>query len=338
MDIRNRQGLKQAAASRLSQAQYSPRKLVLIHSGISLGAAVLISVLHYIITWQIDSNAGGLSGMQLRSMLETAASVLQSAYTIVSPFWQLGITYAVLCIARGRYAGPGDLLEGFRRFGPVLRLRLLQIVLYAVIAIPCVYAAAIIFSVTPWAQPLMELAMTDAAAAMDVQSILSSLSDAQMLQITVSIMVIFLVLYLAVLIPISYRFRMADLLIMDKPGTGAFQAMRESSRLTKGSRFQLFRLDLSFWVYYVLQVPIMLLAYADVLLPALGVTLPFSETVAYFLFYILYALAQLALNCWMYAHVATTQAVAYEALHEKAQQPPVPKPAPKNLPWDDTMQ
>ena len=49
MDIRNRRALKQASAQALQEAAYDPRKLVLIHTAITLGASLLVTVLHYIL-------------------------------------------------------------------------------------------------------------------------------------------------------------------------------------------------------------------------------------------------------------------------------------------------
>ena len=55
MDIRNRRALKEAASAKLAGAQYDPRKLVLLHAAISLGAALLIALAEYYLSHQIES-------------------------------------------------------------------------------------------------------------------------------------------------------------------------------------------------------------------------------------------------------------------------------------------
>lgn len=335
MTIRDRRALKDAAAEHIQQAAYSPRKLVLIHSGIAFGVALVIALLNYILAWQVDTNTGGLSGMQLRSVLETASAVLRYAQSIAMPFWNIGLIYAMLCIGRGQSARPENLLEGFRRFGPVLRLRLLQGILYGLIAMVCAYISSLLFLLTPFAQPLMEQmeSLMTAQTVEQMESLMAQLSYEQMLSDLYPFMGIFLAVYLVVLLPLVYRFRMADYAVMDQPGTGALAALTASSRMMRGNRFQLFRLDLSLWPYYVLSALATVLAYADQLLPALGVTLPISETVAFFGAYVLYVLAMLALNWWLLPRVETTYAVTYDVLRQQAPQPVIVT-APKNVPWD----
>ena len=127
MNIYDRQGLKKEAADRIAGAAYNPRLLVLIHTGVSLGASLLVSVILYLLQQKIETT-GGLSGIGLRSVLTTAQSVLQLVLMLLTILWQVGIVYGAIQIARGRTARPEDLTEGFRRFGPVLRLKLLQAV------------------------------------------------------------------------------------------------------------------------------------------------------------------------------------------------------------------
>ena len=75
-----------------------------------------------------------------------------------------------------------------------------------------------------------------------------------------------------------------------------------------------------------------MLAYANELLPALGIALPMSSDGAYFLFYGLYILAQCALFWAFGSHVHTTFAVAYETLREQGESI---LPNPQNNPWNE---
>ena len=104
---------------------------------------------------------------------------------------------------------------------------------------------------------------------------------------------------------------MAQLCLLDDPAAGGLKAMLTSNRLMKGNCLALLRLDLHFWWYALAQVALSAISYGDVLLPALGIRLPMSATVAYFVFY---ALA-LGLQLWLYTRVNnrifTTYAHAY---------------------------
>ena len=98
--------------------------------------------------------------------------------------------------------------------------------------------------------------------------------------------------------------------------------MRASSELTRYRRLGLFKLDLSFWWFYLLNAGTLVLCYGDVLLNLMGVSLPWSEDVSYFLFLVLYAAAQLALYWWRKNEVDVTYAQVYTDLQNP---PPSPQ-------------
>ena len=75
MDIRDLGALRQTAGERLSRASYDPRKLVLLHTAVSLGASFLLALLDLFLARQIDGT-GGLAGIQTRTALETIRSAL----------------------------------------------------------------------------------------------------------------------------------------------------------------------------------------------------------------------------------------------------------------------
>ena len=156
MTIHDRQALRQTADARIAQASYAPRRLVLISSGVSFGVALLVAVLNHLLYRQVNLHGGGLSGMELRIMLETVATVLQYAQLIFLPFWSMGLFSSALRIARSEPAEPGNLLDGFRRFGPVLRVHLLQVAIYMLIALACSYTGSFLFMMTAFALPMVE--------------------------------------------------------------------------------------------------------------------------------------------------------------------------------------
>lgn len=333
MDIRDRRALKEYTGRVLADAAYAPKKLSLIHTAASLAVTLVLVVISFILTRQIDGT-GGLAGLGTRSILETAQTVLQFASTLLLPFWEIGFLYAAIRMARKEETGPRALVEGFRRFGPVLRLMLLRSLLAIGVLLLCSQVATTIYLLTPFSASYFQLydtLMGNAATATDPTALLDEATMQAMAESILPVAIISAVLAIALLIPLLYRFRLAEYVIMDTPGTGAFAALRASNRMMRSNCVAMFRLDLSYWWFYLAQAVIALVGYGDVLLAALGVALPMSADTAYFLFYLLYIGGQLVLLWQVRSAVETTYAAAYDVLKEP--QEPKPQPEPKNLPW-----
>ena len=327
MDIRDRKGLKAAAEQALSQAPYNPRKLALIHAGAAMALSLVLTVLNFILSRQI-SGTGGLGGIGLRSVLSTAQSVLSIANTLILPFWEIGFVAAAIAMARRQAATPDTLLSGFRRFGPVLRLNLLQGALYVGIAFLCIQISAGVFLITRFSDPLMKAAEQMATTG---TAFLDEAAVAALSKLIVPVYGIFAILFCLLAIPLSYRFRMATFAIMDNEKIGALQAMSKSHKMMRYNRFSLFRLDLFFWWYYLLQGLTIVLGFTDEFLEIFGFEF-FNKDVAFFGFYGIYLLCQLLLAWWLQSRVQTTYAMAYESVRPEAEDP---EPAVmKNTPWD----
>lgn len=329
MDIRDRQGLKQASADALERAAYCPRRLVLLHTAVSLGISLLMTLLNFLLDSSIG-DTGGLSGMQLRSVLTTAQETVQLAGSVALPFWQLGMVFCILRLSRTEPAKPADLLEGFRRFGPALRLMLLRGILFTGIAMICSYASVAIFLATPMAEPVVEAltGIVDAGQMIDEQTV------ARLAEQLMGVMYIFVPVFLIVAAPVFYRLRMADFVLMDQPRTGAMAAIVKSWKMTKRNCLSLLKLDVSFWWFYLAEGLILLIGYLDLLLPMVGITLPVDGTVLFWGLYLAYTVFRLVLYWRCYAAVQTTYATAYDTLR---QLPEIPRKqeTPKNLPWDE---
>lgn len=303
MDICDRRGLKEAAAEALGRASCNPKKLILIHTGASMAVSLVLSLVDHLLARQIGST-GGLGGIGLRSVLETAQTVLLFGQVAVMLFWQIGYVYASLGISRGEPVGPGSLLQGFRKFGPVLRLRLGLAFSYGGILFLSAYVASLIFTLTPWAAPMKEALELGTEAAM-----LAAVEAS-----TVPILVTYLLVCGILVVPFHYRLRMVEFLLMDHPEQGAMMAIRKSRLMMHKNRMKLLGLDLSFWWFYGLEILIGAIAYGDMLLPMLGISLPWSETVSFYAFLVLCYVGQLALYWWRGNEVQVTYAMAYRAL------------------------
>ena len=147
--------LRQRADKRLDFAAYSPRLLVLIHTAVSLGASLVIGLINLLFAQMIDKT-GGLSGLAERSMLQTAQTVLELAVTIALPFWNIGLTRAALCWARGELAEPPTLVEGFRSWRSVLGVKLLTALIFLGLCMAVSYLGSMLFLLTPFAGGLIE--------------------------------------------------------------------------------------------------------------------------------------------------------------------------------------
>lgn len=315
MDICDRRGLKAAAGEALRGASYDPKKLILIHTGAILVLSLLSLVLSYVIEQQIGGT-GGLSGIGTRAALETVQSVVDLVQGIALPFWQFGWACTSVRLYRREPVGPVSLCEGFRKIGPFFRLYLLQGALYFGIGVVCCYIAAPIFTMTAWAEPFTDVIM-------QIMSGTGEVTQAQMQTMVASLvplMGIVCVVFLVVAVPVTYRLRLAQYHLVDHPEQGARAALRASRRMMKGNVLSLVKLDLSFWWFYVLELLVTAVAYLDLMLSALGVTLPWGSEVSYFGVFVLYGVCLLGLYLWQKARVDVTYAAAYDALRDPEEQ------------------
>lgn len=319
MTIRDRKQMKATAGRRLDSASYLPRRLILIHSGLLLGFALLMAVCDYIITWQIDAKGGGLSGIQMRSILETVSNVLSVAYAVLTPFWTMGLVYAALRLARGQSAYPGVLLEGFRRRRLVIRFVLVQVLIYGLITIVSIYGAWILYVMfTPSGKAFMEALWTLVMAGItDYVALMEQIPPEVIQQVSRAYTPFFCVVFACLVIPNLYRLRLANYLIMENKEIGARKAVRTSAKMMRRNVFQLFLLDLSFCWYYLIPGVLMLLTYADVLAEKLQISLPVDDAVLFLGGNAVYAVLTLAFECFAAPKVVTTYAIFYDILVEE---------------------
>ena len=84
--------------------------------------------------------------------------------------------------------------------------------------------------------------------------------------------------------------------------------------MTKGSRMRLFRLDLSFWWWYVISLLTVLVCYGEEILAALGISLSLPKDAGYFLFMGAYLVLQFVTWYFLRSRVEVVYAQAYDAL------------------------
>lgn len=312
MEQKDYRALKNAACNALADAAPQPRKLILLHTGIILLVSLVLMAVHALIDQKIGQT-GGLSGLGTRSILTTVQTVLQYAQILLLPFWEAGYLFATLCWHRRRATGPSTLTEGFRRFGPILRLSLLESIYYFAIATGSAYLASFLFMLSPWSGGFMESfeqMLSDPGFQDGNIPIDGYFSDVDILPM----LILFAVVFLIAVAPTFYRFRMTRYAILDGNRKGAFAAVRISTILMRGNRIALFKLDLSFWWFYLLDALVSVICYGDLLLPLFGVSLPWSASVNYLIVTLVYSVCQLALYTWRRNQVQTTYAAVYDSL------------------------
>ena len=301
--------LHTSAGASLKQAT-NPGRVILIHTGAMLLLSLLLTVADFLLNQQISAT-GGLGGMGLRSILTTVRSVLRLAQLIILPFWQMGYIYYTLNVARGQKAGLPDLLEGFRRWAPILRLKVLMLGMGILLGFLCTQATSILFMFTPWAAPVMTkiealMASGNVTEEMLAESILAMSQD-----IMIPVLVIFGLCFLAGFLYLFFRFRLAELWLMANPDGGAFAALRNSSKLMRGNYKAMFKIDLHFWWFYLLELLVTVLCYGDTILHAFGIQMTADAFGSYMAFFVLYIWAQMSLYWWKRNEVAVTYAHAY---------------------------
>ena len=314
MDIRQNRQLTTLAAQRLENAK-DAGKIVLIFSALTLGSAALVTFINYLLSMQI-ARSGGLGNLGTRSTLSSVQTVLPMLQTLLVRCLTVGYLAAMLRLARGQYASPHTLKLGFDRFWPLLRLTLIQGLIYTGIGFVTVYVSVMIFMITPLSRGVTELLLP----LMQDASVLNPgfvLDDALYSQLTVAMTPVFVlcaVIFCAVATPVLYQYRMAEYVLIDRPELGALAVLRESRTMMRRNRLHLFKLDLHLWWYYAAMVLVNLLLYGDLLLNLLGIQLPLSGDAAHYLFYALYLAATFALYYFLRSHVEVTYALAYDSL------------------------
>lgn len=311
--------LKQTASEKLAAAQ-NERQIVLLYSSLVVGIGLVNLLLQDLVSSQI-ANTGGLSNMGFRSFLSSVSTFLPVVCSILTLCLGFGYAGGMLRISRGQYASRNALKTGFERFWPLVRMKLLQGCIILGASMAAFYLSIMVFLLSPLSDSFNQILEPYLSGG-------SILGGSGMIQIDAAaleqlswmmlpIVLIFLVVFLAFVLPIVYRYRMADFVLLDHPEAGALYALRESRQMMRGNRWGLFRLDLSFWWYYVLLFLANALAYGDWLLSFAGITLPLSDSASFYLFALLSLAANFVLFYLLYNKLNVTYALAYGELKPK---------------------
>lgn len=327
MDFR---ALKYEAEQTLQRDIAAPRRMVLIHTGLSLALSLVLAVISYFLDHGVSAD-GGLSGLGTQAALTTAQVVLQLASFAVMPFWQAGLIFVMLGYVRGRAVEPWDLAEGFRRFVPILTSSLLMGLQYAARAVASAYISSVLITFTPFAAPLYQISdMLAQNPNLDIMAV----NVPGMGGFYAALAVIYVLVFAVLVLPVFYRYRMVNYIIMDDQKVGGLKAMLISRIMMYRRRKKLFRLDLSFWWFYGLELLLTAVSFGSLLLPLVGMTLPVSDDAAYWIFQLICMAGQLVLYYVAKPKLEASYALCYEEFRQSAEPPAPPRP-PQVHPWED---
>ena len=314
MNIKNPRAIRAAAREALAVHQ-NPQRIPLVYAGISAVLSLAVTIISHFLSQQIDQMTG-LANMGNRAIFSTTKTVLPVAQLLFLMVWEMGYHICTLRFARRRYVDLTDLKAGFPKFGAVLRTKLLTALVYLGLIIGAMYLSTFIFMLLPVSNTFYELMVP----LMDSATILSSgivLDDATLAAATAAIWPVFLIfaaVFAALGLPILYSFRMVPYCVADNSHRSAGVILKESRTMMRGNKWNLFKLDLSFWWFFLLEGLITVTAYLDMILPLAGITLPWSDTISYYGFYILSLIGQVLLSWTFLNRICVSRACFYEAI------------------------
>ena len=320
MTIRDTAALRQHARTALENTPVH-RRIAYVYTAVMVGLSLALTLADYVLT-ELISGTGGLGNMGTRTILSTLQSMLPILQTLVLLSWGAGYSIAVLKIARGEYADADTLKSGFSLFFPLLRMMLLEGAIYFGLCMISFYLSFQIYMFTPWARDLMEIMEPMLPSILNTAApVIEEAAMIPMMKAMAPMLLIFAGFYFLLAIPMGYRLRMRTFCLIDNPRAGALRAIATSRRIMRRNCFQLFKLDLRLWWFYLATFGASVLGYGDVLLSLMGVNLPFHEDVNYFLFYGLYWAAQFAIFYFLLPKVEVPYALAYDAVCPKEEPP-----------------
>ncbi len=307
MVIQNYRDIKARAGKTLSYTPWDVKKLVLVFSLVSLCVSPLLLGVDALLSLGMK-NAQGLSGLTIYSMLETVSSLLNTAWSIFGLFWTPGILYCALMLLREQDPWPKGLLRGFKKW--------ISLVKYAILIALFLSAFAMVISPVvsivslPFMGQFQEILAAVPENEADIMAYLETIPQEQLLLATLPMMLLMFGAMLVVLIPLSYRVRLTELILLDEEQIGVREAIRFSFKLTKGSCKQLFFMDLSFWWFYLLIAIVSILPMAANLPLFNG----WNETVATLACSAVAAVLGVGVYMLGIMKVKTAEAVAYDHL------------------------
>lgn len=302
--------LERTSAQSRSAASFPGRKMGLIYAGPMIALELLLVGLSLLIQdWM--QGLSGLSALGTASMLDTAQVVVSLLPVILTPFWYAGYTKYVLDTVNRQPTGPKTILDGFRLWGKVLFTTVLFVFFVAALGYFLYFFASMAYLSVRYlgrAEALAEIAKT--------QQIPSELLPPLMALMAAAFLISYVVFF--------YRYRLMYFALFSGPEQPAVLVLRRSRMLMRARTGAFMRLDLHFWWYWLLRLLSGALLQLDLILAFLHISLPISEVGQSLLCIVLWAAAELSIDCLAMDRVWCTYAAAYSAAAAAQPQPAPP--------------
>ena len=312
MDILNPRSLRDAAGRALARGR-DPKKLIYSYSLIVLVLSLLVTLADLWLENRI-SGTGGLSNLGTRAIFSTVQAVLPILLSGLAMCLEFGYLSGMMRIARGQYADHTDLKLGLQKIGPLLRLFLLEALIYLALGFVAAQLAGVILAMTPWAEPMAEI-MTKLYS-MDPSAITEEMA-LEFLECMEPACIITGIVFLIAVIPVLCKIRFTRFCLLEDPNGRALAAIRTSITLMRGRFMAMLKVDLRLWLYHVGSVLVLLIVNSSMLLPLLDIPLPMDAAVFVRLTNIVAAVIQFVLHLTLRNRVEAVYLTAYDRLRDK---------------------
>lgn len=304
---------KESASQVLRQPDRTYRRMLMVHIGIVLGASLGVNLL-----LELIGLLGGSGSMEKQAAIETAQTILPMVITIAQLYWVAGLQQAAMERLIDHPVGFVDLTAGFGRWKPITTSTIFIGLQYFGRAFIATFLAELILGLTPYAKILEDAAMQMVEnPELDLFAVLGERS----MEVLGVYMGLILVITVALVLPLYYRYRMVNYILLQQPEVGGMQAMFFSKVMTFGHRMELFKLDLSFWWYYLINALASAAVVGDLVLIACGVRLPLPALAVQWIFMLLSAILQFAAFMWGRPKMELAFAQAYRDLSVPREMP-----------------
>ena len=317
--IQNRE-LKQQARERL-EACPQEKKIRLLYGG-SLFVISVVYLLADLLISRLTPQTGGLSTIGTRSFMSALSGILPVVTYLLSMCLSFGYMGGMVRISRGQYASPNALRTGFERFWPLLRLTFFKGLIVLGFSMGAFYLATILFTLSPFSDRLIQALEPVVSGGSLLSEGTMELTEGVIEAVNASLlplMAIFLVIAAVFVVPLLYRLRMTDYVLYDHPEAGALYAIRESKKMMRFHRLSVFKLDLSFWWFYLALALSYALNYAPMFLSVSGISLPVEGEALSVLCFLLSCAAEFVVIFFLRSRMEVTCALAYNRLKPKEQ-------------------
>ena len=317
--IQNRE-LKQQARERL-EACPQEKKIRLLYGG-SLFVISVVYLLADLLISRLTPQTGGLSTIGTRSFMSALSGILPVVTYLLSMCLSFGYMGGMVRISRGQYASPNALRTGFERFWPLLRLTFFKGLIVLGFSMGAFYLATILFTLSPFSDRLIQALEPVVSGGSLLSEGTMELTEGVIEAVNASLlplMAIFLVITAVFVVPLLYRLRMTDYVLYDHPEAGALYAIRESKKMMRFHRLSVFKLDLSFWWFYLALALSYALNYAPMFLSVSGISLPVEGEALSVLCFLLSCAAEFVVIYFLRSRMEVTCALAYNQLKPKEQ-------------------